>query len=81
MQLARVAGFPAALAVTRPSDLSILNEFSQLFRDKFAVLDILGQDDYETVIEFVSAGKCEQVRRYETEFGVPAPFPQSKGCH
>jgi len=57
------------------------NEFSQLFRDKFAVLDILGQDDYETVIEFVSAGKCEQVRRYETEFGVPAPFPQSKGCH
>ncbi len=60
---------------------SILNKFSRLFRDTFAFLDILDQDDFQTVIEFVSAGKCEQVRRYEAEFGAPAPFPRPKGCH
>jgi hypothetical protein len=59
---------------------NILNEFSRFYRDTFAVLDILGQDDYETVMEFVTAAKCEQVRRYEAEFGAPAPFPRPKGC-
>ena len=58
----------------------ILNEFSRLYRDTFAFLDILDQNDYETVIEFVTAAKCEQVRQYEAEFGAPAPFPRPKGC-
>ena len=59
---------------------TIVNEFSRLYRDITGILEILDQTDYETVMEFVSAAKCEQVRRYEAEFGVPAPFPRPKGC-
>lgn len=59
---------------------SIVNEFSRLFRDITGILELIGQTDYQTVIEFVSATKCEQVRRYEAEFGKPAPFPRPKGC-
>ena len=58
----------------------IVNEFSRLFRDITAIVEIIDQTDYETVIEFVSDAKCEQVRRYEAEFGVPAPFPRPKSC-
>ncbi len=59
----------------------ILNEFSRLYRDVYAVLDIIGQDDYATVLEFVSDAKCEQAKEYEREFGEPAPFPRPKNCH
>ena len=59
---------------------NIVNEFSRLYRDTTGILEILYQTDYETVVEFVSAAKCEQVRRYEAEFGAPAPFPRPKGC-
>jgi hypothetical protein len=58
----------------------IVNEFSRLYRDIYAVLEIIGQTDYENVIEYVSKAKCEQVRRYEAEFGELAPFPRPKGC-
>ena len=57
----------------------ILNEFSRLYRDIYAVIEIIGQTDYENVIEFVSKAKCEHFREYEAEFG-PAPFPRPKGC-
>ena len=59
----------------------ILNEFSRLYRDVYAVLDIIGQDDYATVLEFVSDAKCEQAKEYEREFGEPPPFPRPKNCH
>jgi len=59
---------------------NIVNEFSRLYRDITGILEMLDQTDYETVIEFVSAAKCEQVRQYEAEFGTPAPFPRPKGC-
>jgi hypothetical protein len=59
---------------------NIVNEFSRLYRDVTGNLEIIDQTDYETVVEFVSAAKCEQVRRYEAEFGAPAPFPRPKGC-
>ena len=57
----------------------ILNEFSHLYRDIYAVIEIIGQTDYENVIEFVSKAKCEQFRQYEAEFHEPAPFPRPKG--
>ena len=41
----------------------IVNQFSRLYRDIYAVLEIIGQTDYENVIEFVSQAKCEQVRQ------------------
>jgi hypothetical protein len=56
----------------------IVNEFSRLFLDITNMLELIGQTDYETVIRFVSDAKCEQARRYEAEFGVPAPFPRPK---
>lgn len=59
----------------------ILNEFSRLYRDVYAVLDIIGQDDYATVLEFVSDAKCRQAKEYEREFGEPAPFPRPRNCH
>ena len=59
----------------------VLNEFSRLYRDVYAVLDIIGQDDYTTVLEFVSDAKCQQAKVYEKEFGKPAPFPRPKNCH
>jgi hypothetical protein len=59
---------------------NIVNDFSRLYRDTTGILEIVDQTDYESVIEFVSAAKCEQVRRYEAEFGTPAPFPRPKGC-
>jgi hypothetical protein len=60
---------------------NILNNFSRLYRDTTTgIFQILGQADYETVVDFVSAAKYEQVRKYEAEFGVPAPFPRPKGC-
>jgi AbiU2 len=58
---------------------SIVNEFSRLFRDITGILEIMGQTDYQTVIEFVSDVKCRHFRQYEAEFG-PAPFPRPKGC-
>lgn len=58
----------------------IVNEFSRLYRNITGVLDVLDQTDFETVIQFVSAAKCEQVRLYEAEFGAPAPFPRPKDC-
>lgn len=59
---------------------NIANEFSRLYRNITGILEILYQTDYETVVEFVSAAKCEQVRQYEAEFGAPAPFPRPEGC-
>jgi hypothetical protein len=59
----------------------LVNEFSRLFRDITAIFDhLIDQDDYHTVIEFVSKVKCEQVQQYEEEFKVAAPFPRPKGC-
>jgi hypothetical protein len=58
---------------------NIVNEFSRLFRDTHVVLELFGQTDYQTVIEFVSDVKCRQFLQYEAEFG-PAPFQRPKGC-
>jgi hypothetical protein len=58
----------------------VVNEFSRLFRDVTSIIDLIDQTDYETVIDFVSKVKCEQVRQYEAEFSQPAPFPRPKGC-
>jgi len=76
-ELARVS-FPDLQRVFAETG-SIVNEFSRLFRDITVVLELFGQTDYQTVIEFVSEKKCEQFRQYEAEFG-PAPFPRPKGC-
>jgi len=57
----------------------IVNEFSRLFLDITNILELLGQTDYESVIKLVSDAKCEQVRRYEAQFG-PAPFQRPRGC-
>jgi AbiU2 len=59
---------------------TIVNEFSRLYRDVTAILDIVDETDYESVIQFVFEAKCKQVRDYEKEFGVPAPFARPKGC-
>jgi hypothetical protein len=58
----------------------IVNDFSRLFRDITGILELFSQTDYETVVEYVSDVKCGQVRRYEAEFGEPAPFPRPRGC-
>jgi hypothetical protein len=58
----------------------ILNEFSRLYRDVYAVLDIIGQHDYTTVLEVISDAKCRQANEYEKEFGEAAPFPRPKNC-
>jgi hypothetical protein len=58
----------------------LVNEFSRLFRDTTSMIDLIDQTDYETVIEFVSKVKCEQVRQYEAEFKQRAPFPRPRGC-
>ena len=58
----------------------IVNEFSGLYRNIYAVTNILDQTDYETVIGFITDAKCAQVRNYEKEFVEPAPFPRPKNC-
>jgi hypothetical protein len=59
----------------------LVNEFSRLFPDITAMFDhLVDQDDYQTVIEFVSKVKCKQVQQYEEEFKEAAPFPRPKGC-
>jgi HEPN superfamily AbiU2-like protein len=58
----------------------IVNKFSRLYQNIGSILEILDQTDYETVVEFISEVKCERIRRYEAEFGRPAPFPRPKGC-
>jgi hypothetical protein len=58
----------------------IVNRFSGLYRNIYAEPKILDQTDYETVVEFISKVKCEQVQNDEKEFGEPAPFPRPKNC-
>ena len=58
----------------------IVNEFSRLYRDVTGILDLVSLDDYETVIEFVSRVKCQQLKSYEAEFNEPPPFPRPRGC-
>jgi hypothetical protein len=59
---------------------NILNELSRLYRDTTGSLEIIGQEDYKTVIEFVSDAKCRQIKQYEDEFHETAPFPKPEGC-
>jgi hypothetical protein len=56
----------------------ILNEFSWLYRDIYAPLNIIDQTDYRTVIEYVTDAKCRQVRDYEKMTGEPADFPRPR---
>jgi AbiU2 len=54
----------------------IVNEFSRLYRDIYASLTIIDQNDYEMVISYISDVKCQRVHDYEKEFRKPADFPR-----
>jgi hypothetical protein len=57
----------------------ILNPLGGLFANTYADLNIIGHDDYETVLQFIAEAKCRQYREYEKEWGDP-PFPRPKDC-
>lgn len=58
---------------------SILNELAGAFRDTAASFDLIGVTDYETVGNWIVSGKCEHIKRYESEFG-PWTGPRPKKC-
>jgi hypothetical protein len=58
---------------------TILNELSVALRDTSPLYDMIGSDDYDAVLNLVADAKCEQIRRFEAEFGTWGG-PRPKKC-
>jgi AbiU2 len=58
----------------------ILNELSVALRDMTPDFQAIGITDYENLGRLVVDAKCEQIRKYEAEFG-PWDGPRPKNCH
>lgn len=59
---------------------TMVNLFGHVFNNTYSDTKIIGEDDYEAVVGFISDGKCRQAKQYESEFHEPAPFPKPKNC-
>jgi hypothetical protein len=57
----------------------ILNDISVLWRDITPIVDLIGGDDYKSLLQMIAKVKCENFKKYEAEFG-PAPFPRPRDC-
>jgi len=59
---------------------AILNEMNRLFRDTTSILDLIGADDFKSVVQLVAEAECAQIRAYEAEFKELWPYPKPKLC-
>lgn len=48
---------------------SVLNELTERLRDASQWFDLLGTDDYRSVVKLVADAKCAQIRDYESRHG------------
>jgi hypothetical protein len=58
---------------------AVLNEMKVKFQDAMSDFELLYSSDYEMVGQLIVQAKCEQIKRYEAEFG-PWDGPRPKNC-